>query len=107
VTVKVQNKYVCGEINNDNISKIVAMVSVKDTGSGIDPDIMLRLFEKFATISFQGTGLGLFISKKIIEARGGKIWGRNNISDGKGATFYFTLPIVSNQVKQLEPKQNI
>ena len=84
------------------------MVSVKDTGSGIDPDIMPRLFEKFASKSFQGTGLGLFISKKIIEAHGGKIWGQNNVyNDDKGATFYFTLPIVSNQIKQREPKQNI
>ena len=85
-----------------------AVVSIKDTGSGIDPDIMPRLFEKFASKSFQGTGLGLFISKKIIEANGGKIWGQNNVyNDDKGATFYFTLPIVSNQIKQREPKQNI
>jgi len=53
---------------------------------------MLRLFEKFASKSYQGTGLGLFISKSIVEAHGGKIWGQNN-SDSKGATFYFTLPI--------------
>ncbi len=68
------------------------IVSVKDTGSGIDPEILPRLFSKFATNSFEGTGLGLFISKSIIEAHGGRIWAENN-SDGKGATFSFSLPI--------------
>ncbi|MFL6378107.1 MAG: ATP-binding protein [Nitrososphaeraceae archaeon] len=105
VTVKVQEKYDdYGEIKNDNTSKTVAMVSVKDTGSGIDSDIMSRLFEKFASKSFQGTGLGLFISRSIVKAHGGKIWGENN-SDGKGATFYFTLPIVSNQIKHQEQQK--
>jgi signal transduction histidine kinase len=69
------------------------IVSVKDTGIGIDSEIMPRLFTKFATKSFKGTGLGLFISKKIIEDHGGKIWAENNI-DGKGATFNFSLPIL-------------
>lgn len=68
------------------------MVSVKDTGSGIDPEIMSRLFTKFTTKSQTGTGLGLFISKSIIEAHGGKIWAENN-KDGKGATFIFRLPL--------------
>jgi two-component system, OmpR family, sensor histidine kinase VicK len=68
-------------------------VSVKDTGIGIDPEIMPRLFTKFTTKSFQGTGLGLFISKKIIEAHGGKIWAENNI-DGKGATVDFSIPLL-------------
>jgi two-component system sensor histidine kinase VicK len=67
-------------------------ISVKDTGSGIHPDILPRLFSKFASKSFQGTGLGLFISKSIIEGHGGKIWAENN-PDGKGATFTFSLPI--------------
>jgi signal transduction histidine kinase len=53
---------------------------------------MSRLFSKFASKSFEGTGLGLFISKSIIEAHGGKIWAENN-SDGNGATFTFTLPL--------------
>jgi two-component system sensor histidine kinase VicK len=63
-----------------------------DTGTGIDPLIMSRLFEKFATKSYQGTGLGLFISKSIVEAHGGRIWAQNN-PDGKGATFAFSLPL--------------
>jgi signal transduction histidine kinase len=69
-------------------------VSVKDTGSGINPDIISRLFSKFVTASEKGTGLGLYISKKIIEAHGGKIWAENN-KDGEGATFAFTLPLSS------------
>jgi signal transduction histidine kinase len=70
------------------------IVSVKDTGSGIDHEILTRLFSKFSAKSFEGTGLGLFISKNIVEAHGGKIWAENN-SDGKGATFAFSLPIVN------------
>jgi signal transduction histidine kinase len=66
------------------------VVSVTDTGKGIDSDIMPRLFTKFSTKSETGTGLGLFICKSIIEAHGGKIWAKNNI-DGKGSTFSFTI----------------
>ena len=58
---------------------------------GIDPEIFPKLFSKFASKSFSGTGLGLFISKSIIEAHGGKIWARNN-ANGGGATFSFTIP---------------
>jgi signal transduction histidine kinase len=68
------------------------IIKVKDNGSGIDPDIQLRLFSKFATKSDIGTGLGLFIAKSIIEAHGGEISAENN-SDGKGATFTFSLPL--------------
>jgi two-component system, OmpR family, sensor histidine kinase VicK len=78
--------------SNNNNNKEVVIVSVKDTGSGIDSDISSRLFEKFVSKSHKGTGLGLFISKSIIEAHGGKIWAENN-SDGRGATFAFSLPI--------------
>ncbi|HEX5977210.1 MAG TPA: ATP-binding protein [Nitrososphaeraceae archaeon] len=66
-------------------------VSIKDTGSGIDPEIMPRLFTKFSSKSFKGTGLGLYISKSIVEAHGGRIWAENNV-DIKGATFSFSLP---------------
>jgi two-component system sensor histidine kinase VicK len=68
------------------------IISIKDTGTGIDPEIFPRLFTKFASKSFEGTGLGLFISKSIIKAHGGRIWAENN-GDGKGAMFYFTLPL--------------
>jgi signal transduction histidine kinase len=69
------------------------IVSVKDTGQGIDISILPRLFTKFASKSYQGTGLGLFIAKGIVEAHMGKIWGKNNV-DGIGATFSFSLPTI-------------
>ena len=68
------------------------IISLKDTGQGIDPEILPKLFTKFATKSLSGTGLGLFISKSIIEAHGGRIWAKNNL--GKGATFSFSLSII-------------
>ncbi|MGH9979236.1 MAG: sensor histidine kinase, partial [Nitrososphaeraceae archaeon] len=70
------------------------VVSVINTGEGINPEIYPRLFTKFATSSFVGTGLGLYISKSLIEAHGGRIWAKNN-HDGKGATFSFSLPLVT------------
>ena len=71
-----------------------AIVNIMDTGEGIAAQIYSRLFTKFATTSHTGTGLGLFISKYIIEAHGGRIWAANN-PDGKGATFSFSLPLTS------------
>jgi signal transduction histidine kinase len=68
------------------------LISIKDSGTGIHSDILPRLFSKFASKSEKGTGLGLFISKNIVEAHGGRIWAENNIV-GKGATFYFSLPL--------------
>jgi signal transduction histidine kinase len=72
-----------------------ALVSIKDTGQGIDTEIFPRLFLKFAAKSETGTGLGLFISKSIVEAHGGKIWAENNADyDGKkGATLTFSIPL--------------
>jgi signal transduction histidine kinase len=66
-------------------------LSIRDTGTGIHSDILPRLFSIFATKSDTGTGLGLYISKNIVEAHGGNMWGENN-ADGKGATFSFSLP---------------
>ena len=70
------------------------VVSVKDSGMGIDPEVLPKLFERFVSKSFSGTGLGLFISKSIIESHGGRIWAENN-KDGKGATFSFSLPFIN------------
>jgi two-component system sensor histidine kinase VicK len=72
------------------------VISVKDTGQGIDLEILPKLFTKFATKSESGTGLGLFISKSIVESHGGRIWAENN-ADSKGATFAFSLPILNKQ----------
>jgi signal transduction histidine kinase len=85
---------ISSERKDDNV-----IVSIKDTGIGIDHELMPRLFSKFASKSFTGTGLGLFISKSIIEAHGGRIWAENN-SDGKGATFTFSLPLVTKIQRQ-------
>lgn len=68
------------------------IVTIKDSGTGIEPEVLPTLFAKFVTRSEKGTGLGLFISKNIIGSHGGSIWGENN-SDGKGAIFTFTLPL--------------
>jgi len=73
------------------------VVSVSDNGKGIDSEVMPRLFTKFATKSFGGTGLGLFISKSIVEAHGGRMWAENNTDGKKGATFSFSLPVVYHQ----------
>jgi signal transduction histidine kinase len=69
---------------------------IKDTGTGIPSECFPRLFARFGTESVTGTGLGLFISKSIVEAHGGTIWGQNN-EDGIGATFGFTLPSLSEE----------
>jgi two-component system, OmpR family, sensor histidine kinase VicK len=75
---------------NDSGSE--AIVLIRDEGTGIDREIVSRLFSKFVTKSDKGTGLGLYISKSIVEAHGGKIWARNN-EDERGATFGFSLPL--------------
>jgi two-component system, OmpR family, sensor histidine kinase VicK len=70
----------------------IAVVTVADTGCGIDSAVMPKIFEKFVTRSDKGTGLGLFVSKSIIQAHEGEIWVQNNTKGQKGATFCFTLP---------------
>ena len=83
---------ISAELKKEAYKKIV-VVSVKDTGAGIDSEMVPRLFTKFASKSeMGGTGLGLYISKSIIDAHRGKIWSDNN-SKGKGATFSFSLPL--------------
>ena len=68
-----------------------AIISIRDSGQGIDAEILPKLFTKFTTKSERGVGLGLFICKSIVEAHGGKIWAENN-SRENGATFYLSLP---------------
>jgi two-component system, OmpR family, sensor histidine kinase VicK len=84
------------QVNENNAVKEV-IISIKDTGSGIDPEVMPRLFTKFCTKSSPvtrtiGTGLGLYIAKSIIEAHGGRIWAQNNTPQDCGSTFAFSLP---------------
>ena len=66
------------------------VVNITDSGQGIDPEILPRLFTKFVSKSFEGTGLGLFISKSIVHSHNGEIWAYNN--PGNGATFCFKIP---------------
>lgn len=89
------------EKNYSNPEEVI--VNIRDTGEGIHQEILPRLFTKFATKSFSGTGLGLYISKSIIEAHGGRMWAQNN-SDGQGggATFTFTLPLTNNKKNGLQ-----
>ena len=71
-------------------------IAVSDSGKGISPNILPRLFEKFITDSDSGTGLGLYISRKLVEAMGGRIGASNN-KDGVGSTFVFSLPLIDNK----------
>jgi len=99
-----------GTINvTSEIKDSEVFVRISDTGQGLDPEVLPQLFTKFSTKSplhgvQMGTGLGLFISKSIVESHGGKIWAENN-KDGKGATFCFTLPIVNKE--QREQRQQL
>jgi two-component system, OmpR family, sensor histidine kinase VicK len=97
-TISINAQIKKGNKNDDDDEQL--LVSVKDPGSGIDPEIMPRLFAKFATKSDTGTGLGLglYISKSIVEAHGGRIWAENNKDGEKGSTFYFSLPLSNNSV---------
>src|SRR5262249_51523730 len=87
------------ELNNNNNDAATSqinpygfvVVGVRDTGKGVHPSIKSKLFEKFETRSQKGIGLGLYISRNIVEGHGGKIWAEDN-ADGKGATFFFSLP---------------
>jgi len=86
ITVTVEKNY-----GNDDKKEFI--ITVKDTGIGINDEIFSNLFSKFATMpTKEGTGLGLYISKSIVEAHGGKIWAKNN-ENGKGAIFFFTLAL--------------
>ncbi|MBD0359552.1 MAG: sensor histidine kinase [Nitrososphaeraceae archaeon] len=89
---------------NSNSHEVI--VNIKDTGKGIDPEIFTRLFQKFTTRSFTGTGLGLYISKSIVEAHDGKMWAENN-TDGYGATFTFTLPVINKKGDHQQQERNI
>jgi signal transduction histidine kinase len=100
ITVFTDIKYNNTYGKNDNTSSSISnhndedevIISIKDRGTGIDADIQEKLFSKFVTKSDTGSGLGLYISKGIVEAHGGKIWAENN-TDGKGATFTLSLPV--------------
>jgi signal transduction histidine kinase len=91
--IKFTDKGVISIETSESDGEVIA--SIRDSGSGIDPEIFPKLFSKFITKSDRGTGLGLFISKSIVESHGGRIWAENNRFE-PGATFYFSLPAVDN-----------
>jgi two-component system, OmpR family, sensor histidine kinase VicK len=88
--------------SGDNSPMVV--VSIRDPGEGLDPEILPRLFTKFGSKSSEGTGLGLYISKNIVEAHGGRIWTKDTTNVAKekrrGATFCFSLPIIDESINQ-------
>ncbi len=98
ITINIE-KFVETINNNAKEEKEFVSIKIKDTGKGIDPEVLPRLFEKFTTKSDKGTGLGLYISKNIIDAHGGRIWGQDNNKYGKkGAEFVFTLPLYNTKI---------
>jgi len=101
---KVEDVEVIAKRESKKVDREIVVVNIKDTGSGIDTEILPKLFTKFVTKSETGTGLGLFICKSIVEAHGGKIWAENN-TDGKGATFNFSLPLNKQSKQQGQQKQ--
>ena len=93
ISMRKENK---GERDNKDKWEDNIIIDIKDTGTGIPEEIFPMLFRKFTTKSVTGTGLGLYISKNIVEAHGGKIWAANN-NDGKGATFSISLPLLKKE----------
>ena len=89
-----------------DIKRDQTIVSIKDSGEGLAPEVLPKLFSKFATTSPTGTGLGLFISKAIIEAHGGRLWAENNNDNCNGATFLFSIP-TNDQPKSTNVYQDI
>lgn len=91
ITIKVYDLSIRSDDRDNSETQESIAIEVKDTGSGINEEIISRLFEKFSRRSDSGAGLGLYIAKKIVDMHGGKIWAQNN-RGSKGATFTFTLP---------------
>jgi signal transduction histidine kinase len=83
-------------VSSEKVAATEVVVAVRDSGPGLEPQHLERLFEAFYTTKPQGLGLGLTISRRIIEAHGGRLWATTN--EGRGATFQFTVPIGSERV---------
>ena len=96
ITITTEKK----EREYDDVGDKVVVIAIKDSGTGIAAKIFPKLFTKFASVSQGGTGLGLFISKNIIEAHGGRMWAENNQNDN-GATFSFSLPTGAHANKDI------
>ena len=73
-------------------------VTVSDDGPGIPPDEINRIFDPFVTSKSDGIGIGLSISRAIVEAHGGKLWAENEVRGG--ATFHFTVPMDRGELRE-------
>jgi PAS domain S-box-containing protein len=91
----VQNRHRVLMIATNICDRDIVAVSVSDNGPGIDSETADHIFDAFATTKPEGMGMGLAISRSIIEAHGGRLWTEPN--QESGATFRFTLPIVTNE----------
>ena len=78
-------------ITTRNIDPDQVQVTVEDSGTGLDPSTMSRIFDPFYTTKSGGMGMGLSISRSIVQNHGGRLWATAN--DGPGTSFHFTLPI--------------
>ncbi|MDO8401524.1 MAG: sensor protein FixL [Bradyrhizobium sp.] len=82
-------------VRNGGVADDMVEIEVSDTGSGFREDVKPNLFQTFFTTKETGMGVGLSISRSIIEAHGGRMWAESNAADG--ATFRFTLPAAANE----------
>jgi len=87
-----KKKELINDTNGHKIKDSFVIVSVKDNGTGIDEEILPKLITRLCLQITRWQRLGLYLSKNIIEAHGGKIWGGNN-KDSKDATFSFSIPL--------------
>jgi signal transduction histidine kinase len=78
------------------------LVAVRDSGPGIDPEHLERVFQAFYTTKSRGTGMGLSICRSIVDAHGGRLWADAN--EPRGAVFQFTLPGAENELTDGEPR---
>ena len=82
------------------MNRAAVLVAVQDSGPGLNPESLDRLFDAFYTTKPQGMGMGLSICRSIIEAHGGRLWATAN--EGRGATFQFTLPTGGGRAAAVE-----
>lgn len=83
-------------VSSERVESGDIMISMRDSGPGLDPKSLDHLFDAFYTTKPQGLGMGLAISRSIVEAHGGRLWATANVLHG--AVFQFTLPIGSERV---------
>jgi PAS domain S-box-containing protein len=91
-------------ITTQNVDKDQVQVTVQDSGTGLDPKMMARIFEPFFTTKSSGMGMGLSISRSIVQNHGGRLWATAN--DGPGTSFHFNLPNIAERFYARESGNN-